>query len=234
MYVCVWVCVWGGGVHSRCLGIHYAEKLFSSECAQAQIRKRGIKTITGLGRHYRQLDTNGSGLLLQHDLERGLLRFHIDLQPQVCTDSLWETIVKISCSVCLFSFRWHLCMLVCEGWVSCLFSHQWPLCMPVCVSVWGMSQLSVLTPMTFVHASVWAWGMSQLNVFNYSVMSETCLRTYSFFLSLSPCLAGAGASVWDHWSRWREACGLFRLHEDCARRDEWISQGTRTQGNWRL
>ena len=88
MQVHVCVCRGEGGVHIKCLGIHYAEKLFSSECAQAQIRKRGIKTITGLGRHYRQLDTNGSGLLLQHDLERGLLRFHIDLQPQVCADSL--------------------------------------------------------------------------------------------------------------------------------------------------
>ncbi|XP_076445679.1 calcyphosin-2-like [Babylonia areolata] len=53
------------------------------EAVQAQIRKRGIKTITGLGRHYRQIDREGTGVLLQHDLERGLLRFHIDLPPQV-------------------------------------------------------------------------------------------------------------------------------------------------------
>ncbi|KAL8613723.1 hypothetical protein ACOMHN_029815 [Nucella lapillus] len=51
--------------------------------AQTQIRKRGIKTITGLGRHYRQMDKDGTGVLLQHDLERGLLRFRIDLPPQV-------------------------------------------------------------------------------------------------------------------------------------------------------
>ncbi|KAK7108451.1 calcyphosin-2-like [Littorina saxatilis] len=53
------------------------------ESAQAQISKRGIKTITGLGRHYRRLDKEGTGLLLQHDLERGLLRFHVDIPPQV-------------------------------------------------------------------------------------------------------------------------------------------------------
>ena len=45
--------------------------------------KRGIKTITGLGRHYRQLDRQGEGQILQHDLERGLLKFHVDLPPQV-------------------------------------------------------------------------------------------------------------------------------------------------------
>lgn len=64
--------------------LEYENLLFLSsvqEAAQAQIRKRGIKTITGLGRHYRELDSTGTGELLQHDLERGLLRFHIDLPP---------------------------------------------------------------------------------------------------------------------------------------------------------
>lgn len=82
MYVCVCLCM-----HNSYGGILITlPKIFLLESAQAQIRKRGIKTITGLGRHYRQLDTSGTGLLLQHDLERGLLRFHIDLQPQVCTE----------------------------------------------------------------------------------------------------------------------------------------------------
>lgn len=55
----------------------------SSESVQKQIRKRGIKTVTGLGRHYRSIDRSGTGILDQHDLERGLLRFHIDLLPEV-------------------------------------------------------------------------------------------------------------------------------------------------------
>ncbi|PVD28585.1 hypothetical protein C0Q70_11176 [Pomacea canaliculata] len=52
------------------------------ESVQKQIRKRGIKTVTGLGRHYRSIDRSGTGILDQHDLERGLLRFHIDLLPE--------------------------------------------------------------------------------------------------------------------------------------------------------
>lgn len=64
--------------------LEYENLLFLAsvqEAAQAQIRNRGIKTVTGLGRHYRQIDKSGSGVLLQHDLERGLLHFHIDLPP---------------------------------------------------------------------------------------------------------------------------------------------------------
>ncbi|KAK7503125.1 hypothetical protein BaRGS_00005751 [Batillaria attramentaria] len=48
--------------------LEYENLLFLAsvqDAAQAQIRKRGIKTITGLGRHYRQLDKTGTGDLEQ-------------------------------------------------------------------------------------------------------------------------------------------------------------------------
>ena len=56
---------------------------FVLESTRKLISKRGIKTFTGLGQLYRQLDSDSSGLLLQCDLEQGLLRFHIDLPSQV-------------------------------------------------------------------------------------------------------------------------------------------------------
>lgn len=49
---------------------------------QEQIRKRGIRTVTGLGRLYRKLDTYNTGVLDQYDLEKGLKSFHINLDPQ--------------------------------------------------------------------------------------------------------------------------------------------------------
>ncbi|KAK3792689.1 hypothetical protein RRG08_020758 [Elysia crispata] len=49
---------------------------------QDQISKRGIRTVTGLGRFYRKLDSYNTGVLDQYDLEKGLKTFHIDLDPQ--------------------------------------------------------------------------------------------------------------------------------------------------------
>ncbi|GFS04396.1 calcyphosin-2-like [Elysia marginata] len=49
---------------------------------QDQISKRGIRTVTGLGRFYRKLDTYNTGVLDQYDLEKGLKTFHIKLDPQ--------------------------------------------------------------------------------------------------------------------------------------------------------
>jgi hypothetical protein len=48
------------------------------------LTKRGIKTITGLGRYYRKLDKSGSGILYKFELEKGLFTYHIELPPQVC------------------------------------------------------------------------------------------------------------------------------------------------------
>ncbi|GFO40241.1 calcyphosin-2-like [Plakobranchus ocellatus] len=53
---------------------------------QDQIRKRGIRTITGLGRFYRKLDVYKTGILDQYDLEKGLKTFRINLDPQHLED----------------------------------------------------------------------------------------------------------------------------------------------------
>ena len=50
---------------------------------QKKIRKRAIRTITGLGRFYRKTDSSGKGILYRFELEKGLFDFHIDLPPDV-------------------------------------------------------------------------------------------------------------------------------------------------------
>ncbi|KAK6191534.1 hypothetical protein SNE40_003198 [Patella caerulea] len=52
------------------------------DTVQTMIKKRGVKTITGLGRHYRDLDRDDTGWLDQNTLERGLQNFHIQLDQQ--------------------------------------------------------------------------------------------------------------------------------------------------------
>ncbi|WAR09393.1 CAYP2-like protein [Mya arenaria] len=56
---------------------------------QKKIQKRAIKTITGLGRYYRQTAGTGSGVLYRFELEKGLFDFHIDLPPETL-DALFE------------------------------------------------------------------------------------------------------------------------------------------------
>ncbi|CAL1546121.1 unnamed protein product [Lymnaea stagnalis] len=49
---------------------------------RSKIRKRAIKTVTGLGRFYRKLDLYKTGILDQYDLEKGLKVYHIDVEPE--------------------------------------------------------------------------------------------------------------------------------------------------------
>ena len=59
--------------------------MYSSISANVQkkIKKRAIRTITGLGRFYRKADTSGKGVLYRFELEKGLFDYHIDLPPDV-------------------------------------------------------------------------------------------------------------------------------------------------------
>ncbi|XP_063403690.1 calcyphosin-2-like [Mytilus trossulus] len=52
------------------------------EEVRERLKKRGIKTVTGLGRYYRKLDKTGSGVLYKFELEKGMFTFHIELPPQ--------------------------------------------------------------------------------------------------------------------------------------------------------
>ncbi|XP_021354075.1 calcyphosin-2-like isoform X1 [Mizuhopecten yessoensis] len=62
----------------------YQDRVFLSNL-QAEVRKklkkRGVRTMTGLGRHYRRADTKGTGVLYKYELEEGIIKFHIDLTP---------------------------------------------------------------------------------------------------------------------------------------------------------
>jgi len=48
-----------------------------------KLKKRGVKTVTGLSRHYRKVDTKGKGILYRFELEEGLFKYHIVLPPEV-------------------------------------------------------------------------------------------------------------------------------------------------------
>ena len=66
------------------------------------IKKRGIKTVTGLGRHYRKLDQYKTGILDQYDLEGGLKKYRINLTPEVsciCSSNQNSYITKIHLSI---------------------------------------------------------------------------------------------------------------------------------------
>ncbi|XP_069131014.1 calcyphosin-2-like isoform X1 [Argopecten irradians] len=62
----------------------YQDRIFLSNL-QAEVRKklkkRGVRTMTGLGRHYRKADKKGTGVLYKYELEDGIIKFHIDLTP---------------------------------------------------------------------------------------------------------------------------------------------------------
>ena len=73
--------------------------IFSADVVQAQIRQRGIKVWTGLGRYYRRLDEQHDARLNKYELEKGLIDFHIEVPQEVrvlvrirqtCTDRACE------------------------------------------------------------------------------------------------------------------------------------------------
>ena len=50
-----------------------------------QLQKRAVKTLMGLGQHFRKIDLSGDGLLDQHELKRALQSYHITIPEEVCT-----------------------------------------------------------------------------------------------------------------------------------------------------
>lgn len=57
--------------------------IFFSAEVQEKIKRRGIKTYTGLGRYYRERDERGDAVMYRFQLEKGLFTYHIDLDPEV-------------------------------------------------------------------------------------------------------------------------------------------------------
>ncbi|XP_022079190.1 calcyphosin-2-like isoform X2 [Acanthaster planci] len=58
------------------------------ESVRSQIRKRACKTLTGLGRHFRQLDKSGDGVLNKEELRQALDTYHIKVDKNLF-ESLW-------------------------------------------------------------------------------------------------------------------------------------------------
>ena len=50
-----------------------------------QLQKRAVKTMMGLGQHFRKIDQSGDGLLDQHELQSALHSYHITIPDEVCT-----------------------------------------------------------------------------------------------------------------------------------------------------
>ncbi|XP_071792286.1 calcyphosin-2-like isoform X1 [Asterias amurensis] len=58
------------------------------ESVRAQLRKRACKTLTGLGRHFRQIDKSGDGVLSKEELRHALDTYHIKVDPNLF-ETLW-------------------------------------------------------------------------------------------------------------------------------------------------
>ncbi|XP_038044083.1 calcyphosin-2-like isoform X1 [Patiria miniata] len=58
------------------------------DSVRAQIRKRACKTLTGLGRHFKQLDKSGDGVLSKEELRLALDTYHIKVDQNLF-ELLW-------------------------------------------------------------------------------------------------------------------------------------------------
>ncbi|CAH3189991.1 unnamed protein product [Porites evermanni] len=54
-----------------------------------QLQKRAVRTLMGLGQHFRKIDQSGDGLLDQHELQRALETYHITI-PDETFNHLWD------------------------------------------------------------------------------------------------------------------------------------------------
>ena len=53
-----------------------------------QLQKRAVKTMMGLGQHFRRIDQSGDGLLDRHELQKALDTYHISIPEKVIIDFL--------------------------------------------------------------------------------------------------------------------------------------------------
>lgn len=68
----------------------------SSGMLRETLSKRGVRVVTGLGKHFRHIDKNGSGFLSQADFKEALKLFHLEVSEQV---SLTEIVIMGSISL---------------------------------------------------------------------------------------------------------------------------------------
>lgn len=58
--------------------------LLHEATVRKQLRKRGVKTLTGLGRYFQTLDTTGDGRIDKHEFKEALKKINIQIPPEVC------------------------------------------------------------------------------------------------------------------------------------------------------
>ncbi|XP_078583315.1 calcyphosin-2-like isoform X1 [Branchiostoma floridae x Branchiostoma japonicum] len=56
---------------------------------QQRLRKRGVRTVTGLGHHFRKIDKSGDGVLSKPELKEALRQNKMDVSPQQF-ESVWR------------------------------------------------------------------------------------------------------------------------------------------------
>ncbi|KAG8439698.1 hypothetical protein GDO86_005754 [Hymenochirus boettgeri] len=53
-----------------------------------KLKNRGVRTLTGLGKYFRQLDKNGNGILQRAEFEQAMKTFHLEVSEKIF-ESLW-------------------------------------------------------------------------------------------------------------------------------------------------
>ncbi|XP_064628756.1 calcyphosin-2-like [Lineus longissimus] len=66
---------------------------------QEKLKKRGVRTVTGLGSYFRSLDETGDGVLNKYELEQALVKYHINLSDEEFED-VWD-VIDINCDSCV-------------------------------------------------------------------------------------------------------------------------------------
>ena len=64
------------------------------------IKKRGVKTLTGLSAHFRRCDRTGDGMLDRYELQAALNDYHINLTPEVFIHRTRKSLVH-KCNMCV-------------------------------------------------------------------------------------------------------------------------------------
>lgn len=61
------------------------------DLVKAQLKKRGVKSMTALGRHFRNLDNTGDGVLDRDELKEALQKFNIQIPPD-SFEAMWNIV----------------------------------------------------------------------------------------------------------------------------------------------
>ncbi|XP_056430066.1 calcyphosin-2 isoform X2 [Hyla sarda] len=69
------------------LGVHWNDDgnilLAVQDVMKEKLKKRGVRTLTGLGKYFRQLDNGGSGYLGKTEFKKALEMYHLDVSEKI-------------------------------------------------------------------------------------------------------------------------------------------------------